>query len=30
MQTFKDVFIELGDKSIIDFISKVTDNVKSY
>ncbi|WP_407579566.1 hypothetical protein [Citrobacter koseri] len=30
MQTFKDVFIKLGDKSIIDFISNVTDNVTAY
>ncbi|EJS9791811.1 hypothetical protein NV108_004717, partial [Vibrio parahaemolyticus] len=30
METFKDVFIKLGDKSIVEFISKLTDRTQTY
>lgn len=30
MKTFKDVFIKIDDKSIKDFISKVTDATKNH
>ncbi|OQK29293.1 hypothetical protein [Vibrio parahaemolyticus] len=30
METFKDVFIKLGDKSIVEFISRLTDRTQTY